>query len=311
MVRRRLGRSGTAAGLMAAFAAITMLAGLAPAGTADAATRDSAPAGPAVVHTVATADQGIAAGYWTPARMASTASAASAPSAQSGPPPGTPNSAHFNGVRTVGALFFTTGTKNHFCTATVIDSATLNIVLTAAHCVYGSGYATHVAYVPGWHNGVSPYGVWPVQSITVASGWQQSQNSNLDFAFLKVAPPSGQRQPVQLVTGGLQLGINTGYAHPVTVIGYNNTDSQPIRCATKSFEAWAGQMEFYCNGFWDGTSGGPWITNFNQATGTGTVIGDIGGYEQGGDYTWSSYSDYYGQATLQLFLQAEAAQVTR
>jgi hypothetical protein len=42
---------------------------------------------------------------------------------------------HFNGVRTVGALFYTTGSKAHFCTASVVDSATLNLILTAAHCV--------------------------------------------------------------------------------------------------------------------------------------------------------------------------------
>jgi V8-like Glu-specific endopeptidase len=224
------------------------------------------------------------------------------------PPPGTPNPVYFEGVPTVGALFSTTGTKTHFCTASVVDSATLNLVLTAAHCVYGSdGPATNVVYVPGWHDGISPYGAWPVTSITVAPGWKQSQNPDLDFAFLKVSPPAGQHLPVQLVTGGLRLGVNAGYDHPVYVIGYNNTDSQPIGCATKSFEFEPAQMEFYCNNFWDGTSGGPWITDFNPRTGTGTVIGDIGGYDQGGDYPWASYSDYYAQPIVRLYAEAEFA----
>ena len=51
---------------------------------------------------------------------------------------------------------------------------------------------------------------------------------------------------------------------------------------------------FYCNNYQDGTSGGPWITHFNPVTGTGTVIGEIGGYEEGGDYAWQSFSPYYG-----------------
>ena len=312
MVRGRLGRIGTASALTAALAAVISASGLAPAGTAAAATRETAggtPSVPGIVHAVAEAAQDAAAGYWTPARMASATPVTSARPSGSGAPPGTPNPVYSNGVRTVGALFFTTGTKTHFCTASVVDSATLNIVLTAAHCVYGSGYATRIAYVPGWHRGVSPYGVWPVQSITVASGWQQSHSDSLDFAFLKVAPPSGQPLPVQLVTGGLVLGIDQGYAHPVEVVGYNDTDSRPVKCATKSFEFKPGQMEFYCNGFWDGTSGGPWITNFDASTGTGMAIGDIGGYEQGGDYPWASYSDYYGEPTLQLFHQAQASQV--
>ena len=299
------------------LAAALSATGLATGGPATAAAR-SGPAPGAAVHTVGAAAQSAAGSYWTPARMATATPLTSAQAPAAGPehaaastpqpPPGTPDPTYFNGVPTVGALFFTTGSQAHFCTASVVDSATLNLVLTAAHCVYGSGYATNIAYVPEWHSGVSPYGAWPVRSITVASGWQQSQDPDLDFAFLKVAPPSGKRRPVQLVTGGLLLGINAGYSHPVYVIGYNNTDSQPIGCATKSFEFEPTQIEFYCNNFWDGTSGGPWITHFNPATGTGVVIGDIGGYEQGGDYPWASYSDYYTWPTLRLYLQAEASQ---
>ena len=32
-----------------------------------------------------------------------------------------------------------------------------------------------------------------------------------------------------------------------------------------------------------GTSGSPWVRNFNARTGTGTIVGVIGGYQQGGD----------------------------
>lgn len=96
------------------------------------------------------------------------------------------------------------------------------------------------------------------------------------------------------------------------VIGQNDAGSpypysEPLGCATESFEAFPGQMEFYCNDYWDGTSGGPWILHLNQRTGTGTVFGDIGGYEQGGNYPYASYSDYYGLPTLQLYRQAEQA----
>jgi V8-like Glu-specific endopeptidase len=236
-------------------------------------------------------------------------SAAASPQATPTPPPGTPNPVYFNGVPTVGALFFTTGTQAHFCTASVVDSVTLNLLLTAAHCVYGSsGPATNVAYVPQWHQGVSPYGAWAVSAITVARGWQQSQDPDLDFAFLAVTPPAGTHRPIQLVTGGLRLGINTPYAQPVTPVGYNNTDNEPIRCATRSQEFTATQIEFYCNNYQDGTSGGPWIAHFNPVTGGGTVVGEIGGYEQGGDYAWQSFSPYYSWSILRLFLRAQLGQ---
>jgi hypothetical protein len=307
MLSRRLGMA-SAAGALAA----SLMGGTASAATSTASA--SLPA-TAVSHTVTRAAQSAAHSFWTRSRMESATPAGQpaprggAQAGTAGPPPGIPNPVYFDGVPTVGALFFTTGTQAHFCTASVVDSAAFDLVLTAAHCVYGTSYATNIAYVPQWHNGVSPYGSWPVRTITVAAGWKQSQNPGLDFAFLAVTPPPGTARPIQLVTGGLRLGINAGYAHRIYVIGYNNTDDQPIGCATRSFEFEPGQLEFYCNSFWDGTSGGPWIVHFNPVTGGGTLIGDIGGYEQGGDYPWSSYSDYYSWPTLQLFLVAQAEQV--
>jgi V8-like Glu-specific endopeptidase len=222
-----------------------------------------------------------------------------------GQPPGTPSPTHFAGVPTVGALFFTTGTKQHFCTASVVISRPENLILTAAHCVYGSTYASKIAFVPKYHSGKQPYGVWPVRKITVAAGWRNSHNQNLDFAFLAVAPPAGTHRPVQRVTGGLRLGINLGYSHRIKVIGYNNTDDTPIRCATSSFKFAPHQMKFRCHNFQDGTSGGPWIIGYHGRTGTGTVFGVIGGYQQGGNFPWASYSAYFSGPARRLFRQAQ------
>jgi V8-like Glu-specific endopeptidase len=312
--RRRLSRLGVVVMAIALTAALTAAV---TGGTARAAAGTAPGGGPAtnaVVHTVGKGAQAAARAFWTTARMASAtpigrASAKRAAPSTPKPPPGIPSPTHFNGVPTVGALFFTTGTQAHFCTASVVDSFTFDLVLTAAHCVYGSGYAANIAYVPEWHKGVSPYGSWAVQTITVAEGWVHSQNPNLDFAFLTVTPPPGTGRPIQFVTGGLHLGVNVGYAHPIYVIGYNDTDDQPIGCATTSFRFEADQMKFYCNSYWDGTSGGPWILHYNRVTGRGTVFGDIGGYEQGGDYPWASYSAYYSCSILKLFREAQRQQI--
>jgi V8-like Glu-specific endopeptidase len=266
---------------------------------ANAATMTSTSA--AITHPVTASAETSAIDYWTKARMDS--ATALGGTAKSGLKPAVtiPNPVYFNGVPTVGALFFTTGKKAHFCTASVVDSRVGDIVLTAAHCVYSGSYVTHVVYVPEWHKGVSPYGAWPVKSITVAAGWIKSRNIDLDFAFLAVAPPSGKSRTIQSVTGGLTLGVDRPYSEQIHVIGYNDTDSQPILCDTTSSKFDSTQIEFYCNKYWDGTSGGPWIVNYNSKTGTGLVIGDIGGYEQGGDHPYLSYSDYYGSAIRSLY----------
>jgi V8-like Glu-specific endopeptidase len=298
--------AGTAA-LVTALGIVSVVTG----GSAKAQTPSPPQPDTPVVHAVGTAAQKAAETFWTSPRMGTATPAegpvkASSPAA--GPPPGTPTATPFDGVPTVGALFYTTGTGRHFCTASVVNSATANLVLTAAHCVYSSTYASNIEFVPGYYDGQQPYGAWPVQTITVAAGWQQSHDPDLDFAFLSVAPPQGTWLPIQEVTGGLWLGINRGYDHHIEVIGYNNTDNGPVRCATRSFEFEPNQMEFYCHDYWDGTSGGPWITGYHGKNGTGTVIGVIGGYEEGGDYEWASYSAYFGWPTLELFLQAEKQQ---
>jgi V8-like Glu-specific endopeptidase len=298
-------------GTIATVSTLAMAAAGAAATTGAAAAATGRPAPhPGQVHPVSAAAQRASQLFWTPARMAAATPVQSdATSAAPTPPPGIPSPTHFAGVPTVGTLFFTTGTQQHFCTASVVDSPTANLVLTAAHCVYGSSYATNIEYVPQYHDGQQPFGAWAVQTITVAAGWQNSHDPNLDFAFLTVTPPSGTHRPVQYVTGGLHLGINIGYAHRIEVIGYNNGEDEPIKCASRSFEFEPGQMEFYCNDFQDGTSGGPWIAGFNPHWGSGTVFGVIGGYEEGGDYPWASYSVYFSQPTLNLYWQAEAQQL--
>jgi hypothetical protein len=218
-------------------------------------------------------------------------------------PKGTPRAAMFSGSPTTGVLFYTTGSKDHFCTASVVDSTGDDLALTAAHCVYSKGFAANIEYVPGYHDGKQPYGAWPVKTITVASGWKISHDPDLDLAFLTLASAGGR--PIQARTGGLTIGFARWYSEKIEAIGHNDSGAEPVRCATRSFRFRTGQMEFYCHGFWTGTSGGPWIIGYNARNGTGTVFGVIGGYELGGDYEWASYSAYFGSAARTLYQQAE------
>lgn len=299
------------------LAAALLAAALLPAAPAAAQQATAAGPGPSVgpsigtVHTVSRAAQAAAGAYWTPGRMAaatvllSGAQLKDQKATRANPPPGTRTATSFGGVPTVGALFYTTGSGAHFCTASVVDSKHENLVMTAAHCVYGSGYSTNIEFVPGYHDGRRPYGAWLIQAVVVTTGWRQRHDPNLDFAFLTVAPPGTSGRPLQGVTGGLRLGTGLGYAHAITVVGYNDATNNPVRCATSSFRFRTGQMEFYCHGYRDGTSGGPWIIGYTSR-GTGTLFGVIGGYQEGGAYEWASYSPVFGTATLGLFRQAEA-----
>ncbi len=216
------------------------------------------------------------------------------------------NGQAFAGTAAVGALFATSAGKlsQHFCTASVINSSDGDLVITAAHCVTGTSGT--VAFVPGYHGGAIPYGVWTVTKVYVDRAWSSSANQDDDVAILQVHQP-GSTVPIEDVTGAERLGIGAPATRElVQVIGYPNGTNQPITCQNRLKEPMKDQLEFDCGGYPDGTSGGPFLGKVDPATGQGTVIGVIGGYEQGGDTPQVSYSAVFGSDVAALYQKAEA-----
>ncbi len=212
----------------------------------------------------------------------------------------------FAGTPAVGALFTASGGKlgQHFCTASVIDSPDGDLAITAAHCVTSTSGT--VDFVPGYNNGHTPYGVWTVTKVYVDQAWSSSSNPDDDFAFLRISQP-GSSVPIEDETGAERLGTGTpGSRQLVQVIGYPNSTDQPIICQNRLTEPMADQLEFDCGGYTDGTSGGPFLSEVNQRTGQGTVIGVIGGYQQGGDTPQISYSSVFGANAAALYKTAVA-----
>jgi V8-like Glu-specific endopeptidase len=229
-------------------------------------------------------------------------------------PPGTPSARAFAGVPAVGALFpagsVTTGSTTgldagggHFCTASVVASPAGDLAVTAAHCV--AGVSSSMVFVPGYHDGIAPYGTWLVTRVFTTPAWQSSQDADDDVAFLRLGPsPSGV--PVQSVTGAERLGT-TGSGHSlVQVIGYPEDSDEPVSCVNWTQAYGTTQLQFDCGGYPDGTSGGPFLADVNPKSGEGTVTGVIGGYQQGGDTDAISYSAVFGPAVLSLYADAVA-----
>ena len=216
------------------------------------------------------------------------------------------NGQAFAGTAAVGALFTTSAGKlgQHFCTASVIDSPAGDLAITAAHCVTGTSGT--IDFVPGYDNGTTPDGIWTVSKVYVDKAWSSSSNPDDDFAFLQISQP-GSNGPVEDVTGAEQLATGTPASRQlVQVIGYPNSSNQPVTCQNWLREPMADQLEFECGGYTDGTSGGPFLSEVNQSTGQGTVIGVIGGYQQGGYTPQISYSSVLGANAAALYKTAVA-----
>ena len=198
-----------------------------------------------------------------------------------------PIAARSGGVPGVGALYAGSGATQHGCTASVVHSPHGNTLITAAHCVAGSGVG--MVFVPGQHGAQRPYGRWIVTAGYVERDWLVRQDQHADVAFLTVAPRTidGVNTEIEQVTGGYDLGPAAVGGERVTITGYpaGSTDD-PITCTarvhlTKTFPS------FDCRGFVGGTSGAPWLRVWRGGT---EVVGVIGGLNQGGCHDYTSYS---------------------
>ncbi|MEV6837265.1 FG-GAP-like repeat-containing protein [Streptomyces sp. NPDC051133] len=293
------------------------------------------PAGPAAersapVTAVPSADDGWTAQdairFWTPERMAS----ATDPSGRTAPPKSLAaarrqgsasgiTAQHFKGIKSVGTIFSTgAGLKGHRCSASVVRSGGHNLILTAGHCVGAKSM-----FVPMYDHTKSaaqqPNGVWAVDKWFRDKRYasDKSKNSDLDYAFAGLKPNG--RKNVQDVVGANALARTPGYANRVTVIGYpklaHNPQDQAVRCPNVSTTALSGyyQMQINCAGMWGGVSGGPWFSKFDASGDTGTIIGNVGGFMQGGPdvpqtdhrYNEISYSPLYGDRFFKLYADAQ------
>jgi V8-like Glu-specific endopeptidase len=228
-----------------------------------------------------------------------------------GPAPGQSASAHAAGPRAglrVGALFEHGASGDHFCTASVVASPGKDLLITAAHCINGGsgkGYLSDIAFVPDYRDGQEPFGVWTPAKLLVAPQWADSADPDYDVGFVVLKPHDGLN--IQEVLGASRLGTDIGFQYLVHVTGYPDSAAAPITCVNWTSRFSDTQLRFECAGYTGGTSGSPLVVKFRPRSHTGTIIGVIGGYEEGGETSSVSYSARIGSAIQQLYRQAQAA----
>jgi V8-like Glu-specific endopeptidase len=201
--------------------------------------------------------------------------------------------------------FLRQGDTSDFCTASVVDSPGRDLLVTAAHCINsgkGGSYRQDIVFIPGYRDGQAPYGVWTVRQLLVAPQWADASDPDFDVGFVVLNSLDGKN--IEDILGANRLGLDTSYQYLVRVTGYPSSDTAPITCLNYSAEESASQLRFECGGYTGGTSGSPWMTNFDPVTRTGTIVGVLGGYQEGGDTPAISYSAVLGPAIQHLYQQA-------
>lgn len=223
----------------------------------------------------------------------------------------------FDGLPSVGAVFLTDAAghsdHHHNCTATVVTSEVGSVIATAAHCLSDPANGlpaapnAPVVFVPGYHDGKEPYGEWAATKVLVDPHWAASSDPDYDVAFIVVSKPGAPGARLADVVGAQSIGFSPQRPVPVGVIGYPTDTEKPVACRNTLKAYSSTQSEFDCTGFEDGSSGGPMLTDVDPKTGHGTLIGVIGGYQEGGDAPDVSYASYFGDAVKALYQQALAA----
>ncbi|MEV7380151.1 trypsin-like serine peptidase [Streptomyces lydicus] len=206
----------------------------------------------------------------------------------------------------VGAVFEKDDSGDHFCTASVVQSPGRNMLITAAHCAYDAEAGSTVndlVFAPDYRDGDEPTGLWKVKKVIVDDRWAKSQDEDLDVAFLILDKKDGKQ--IQDVLGGNTLGIDRGFDNEVKITGYPTSRDTPISCQNRTTKYSDTQMRIQCTDFEGGTSGSPWLADYDPKSHTGTVIGVLGGHEGGGDQDDVSYAAYFDDDVAVLYRRAQ------
>ena len=182
--------------------------------------------------------------------------------------------------KTTGRVFWTAGIYLYSCSGSVVQSASGDLITTAAHCVYDTSSGTLFlnnswVFIPAYDRGVAPYGIWPARRMLVGDSWRQRTDMNADVAFVAVSTLNNVS--IQAYVGSQGIGFNYPRLAYTIALGYPGNILNGMvmqRCvgfAQRSrwiFNGYIGQG-LSCN-MGGGSSGGPWIQNMNS-TGLGFV----------------------------------------
>lgn len=188
--------------------------------------------------------------------------------------------------------------EGYGCTATVVTSHSGNVAVTAAHCVYhpatgplAGDFPTagpvYDQFIPARTGDTAPYGSWTIDMAFVDPRWRDTGDPAYDIAFLHLARHDGRS--IQDVVGSQGISFTPPPAGTAaTVLGYphgTQFDGRTLRrCSTRAITidptVW-NTAAMPC-AMTVGASGGPWLTGFDPATGTGTLVAVSSVHEHNG-----------------------------
>ncbi|GAA1029326.1 MULTISPECIES: trypsin-like serine peptidase [Amycolatopsis] len=207
-------------------------------------------------------------------------------------------------TRTAGKVFFHNpgDGKDYVCSGSIVNSPAKNMVVTAGHCAYeDKKWMEKFTFVPGYHNGDSPYGRFVSYNLGTLKGWSDGNSWGYDTAIAVVGKNSEGRTLVDAV-GNFANGLQVGgpYERDVTIIGYpadKDGGREQYNCQGKTAKAsvfFPNQVTIGC-ALGGGSSGGPWLVDYQDKP-DGTGVGLVHGDTSNGDIFHNLRSPYFTDA---------------
>jgi hypothetical protein len=213
-------------------------------------------------------------------------------------------------LRRNGAIFIVVpGVGLARCSGTSVDSPNLSVVITAGHCVrdFGRWFDRDWVFVPGYHDGVRPFGTFAARWVGATATWVSDGSENADVGAAVVGRNErGQR--LGAAVGGDRIAFGLGPDQVFDVHGY--PAEAPFDGATQRICArvpflghdvssflWRGPLNLglSCD-VTGGASGGGWTIR-------GDVLNGVTDYGYG-DNRATDFGAYFGGAVRALYRKA-------
>lgn len=201
-------------------------------------------------------------------------------------------------LKASGKVLFSLGSSYYVCSAAVVDDnkSDRSVILTAAHCVWdaGTGFASNWIFIPeydtapvrlsGSYCANTVHGCWSAASIVVSDVYASEPGFTTtavrhDYAFVVVGAGGKSNSQLDDVVGSFPIAFsgvsaNTdAYLFGYPAAGkYKGTDLVYSRGPVGFDTNTANTTYRVTSNMTGGSSGGPWLSSFNESTGTGTLM---------------------------------------
>lgn len=213
-------------------------------------------------------------------------------------------------AKTTGRVFLTLAGADFVCSASTVNSANRDLLVTAGHCVKdGKGeWAENWTFVPGYGSGSrKPYGQWTARRMFVAGPWSRAGDDSYDVGMVALNSLGGRH--IADVVGTQRIAFNGARGGHAYGFGYPADPPYDgehlVYCAGRLRDDPYGDTRdqgLGC-GMTAGSSGGPWLSAFDAATGKGTIT-SLSSFKYSNDQR-TMYGPFFGDTAKKLFLTAE------